>query len=510
MGTFNVGIDWKYDDDEQTEYTVTQYYDNLKQEMLEYQYLKHGKLSEIFAKAARLQQTEVAKSTFCVKGNVIGDSLNWDQLICIILYTDHTDLSTYFTKSFRKSSELESLSDVKKRNEKYYHWSKILKDTVRCWGKCSARDWGNGRLQGPFYCGLNMILSMPQFCMYLYSPTSTSAQLEVALRFAGEYGIILEMDLSGKKSSLLRAMDVSWISRYKEEDERYVSILPLLKASVLPLIHSLFFGCRHGMLDMVTHDCPINISSIREIETATNYSMIIEAITIFDNVISGNLDSYSKPSGKALKKAMPILQYLISSRGQIQYQNPHKLPLFIYRSFKAFLMDKKTIKINMLYLDEHIVDLEFLKLIFGGKGLQRYRLENDKKNYTIPDDYTNIFRLNLFQRIESITIVSVQTGNLYWSFSLLNFLTLLQNSSIEEIKMTTQLSTNKSSWISDSWTRNDSYLIQEYQRAGYHIEYQLDDGGSSASYHDDPEDEDSDEEILTYFAHYIYIRKMKR
>ena len=42
------------------------------------------------------------------------------------MYCDFSDLSRDFTLSFRKS-RFELISQIKKRNQKYYHWSKILK-----------------------------------------------------------------------------------------------------------------------------------------------------------------------------------------------------------------------------------------------------------------------------------------------------------------------------------------------------------------------------------------------
>ena len=63
---------------------------------------------------------------------------------------------------------------------------------------------------------------MPQFNIHLYSPTSTSVRIEVALRFFGESGMILEMNNCKGAGRILQGMDCSWFSRYPEEDERYV------------------------------------------------------------------------------------------------------------------------------------------------------------------------------------------------------------------------------------------------------------------------------------------------
>ena len=40
--------------------------------------------------------------------------------------------------------------------------------------------------------------------------------------FSGESGMVLELDNSEGHCQDLRGMDVSWISRYREEDERCV------------------------------------------------------------------------------------------------------------------------------------------------------------------------------------------------------------------------------------------------------------------------------------------------
>lgn len=65
---------------------------------------------------------------------------------------------------------------------------------------------------------MNVVLNVPQFNIYLISPTSTTVHLEVATRFSGEHGMILEFDNSKGNAQLLKGMDCSWISRYKEDE----------------------------------------------------------------------------------------------------------------------------------------------------------------------------------------------------------------------------------------------------------------------------------------------------
>ena len=56
--------------------------------------------------------------------------------------------------------------------------------------------------------------------MMLFLPTSTSVRIEVAMRFSGNKGLMIEMNNNGGKGKYLRGFDVSWLSLFKEEDER--------------------------------------------------------------------------------------------------------------------------------------------------------------------------------------------------------------------------------------------------------------------------------------------------
>jgi len=191
--------------------------------MLEYKHLDIVKYQEVLNKAEEFINTKIAKS---LKKKSYDDdhgaAISSNCLISIILYCDYSLLSSDFSASFRKRNSFETLKQIKKRNQKYYHWSKTLKNTVYQYGQKHYK--GNGllsKLFGPFYSGMSIVLSMPQFQIYLLSPTSTSVHKEVATIFSGNKGMILEMHNDKGDSQYLTGMDCSWISRYKEEDERY-------------------------------------------------------------------------------------------------------------------------------------------------------------------------------------------------------------------------------------------------------------------------------------------------
>eukprot|EP00483_Globobulimina_turgida_P003995 UN04003 len=144
--------------------------------------------------------------------------------------------------------------------------SRMLRELVELFGasRIGERD-GDGKLRkvlfGPFYCGMSVVLSLPEFHIRLNGPTSTSVHIEVALRFAGKLGIIIEFDNPIKSQyENLRGFNCSSFSCFSEEDER------------------LFFGGYQH----------IKITAIRIIQTRQNFRDIIHSLQILDSVISGS------------------------------------------------------------------------------------------------------------------------------------------------------------------------------------------------------------------------------
>ena len=188
-GTFSVGIDWKYsgkDDDDDDEYTVKPRYNSLKEEISHYNYLSRGEINKIFKKAKQyIKESTIAKSLteyddydydYDDDDDPKDNPITLDALICIIMYCDYSLLSRDFSLSFRKRNEFELISQIKKRNQKYYHWSKILKNTIDKYGQSHHLNKGllSNMTDGPFYCGMSIVLNIPQFNMFIYCPLSTS------------------------------------------------------------------------------------------------------------------------------------------------------------------------------------------------------------------------------------------------------------------------------------------------------------------------------------------------
>ena len=214
-----------------SELYVDKKYETFKEEILNY-HGGHFNIShyntEVLPKATAYLSTDYGKQIKANTGmapphyEIPNDSLiSISHLISIIMYCDYTKLSASFSSTFRKQHTFETLAQIKNRNSTYFWFSKLLRETVELFGEYSYF----GKLVGPFYCGLSMVLNMSSFFIRLYSPTSTSKSLQVAMKFSGDDGVIMKLDnpKGSEQCTYLRGFNCDWISRFKEEQERYSS-----------------------------------------------------------------------------------------------------------------------------------------------------------------------------------------------------------------------------------------------------------------------------------------------
>ena len=80
---------------------------------------------------------------------------------------------------------------------------------------------------------MSVAMNIPSFSMRLSSPTSTSMQISVAIKFSGREGMVITLNnpatrdkcggnvTGGYEYGWLRSFNCSWISKFKEEEERY-------------------------------------------------------------------------------------------------------------------------------------------------------------------------------------------------------------------------------------------------------------------------------------------------
>eukprot|EP01083_Nonionella_stella_P224151 798150_1 len=176
-------------------------YATFKEEISHYKYVSLKQYGKIIVKVKQYIQADVLKQTIathygtkhCSYDIKTHDPIHFDHLLALVLYTDYTELSSAFSSTFRKCDPFETITSVKQRNGVYYWMSRRLRECVEIFGQCRGYKRSDKRynkdkgteLLGPFYCGMSAVMSMPSFSMRLCSPTSTSKQIEVAMKFSG-------------------------------------------------------------------------------------------------------------------------------------------------------------------------------------------------------------------------------------------------------------------------------------------------------------------------------------
>ena len=214
---------------------------------------------------------------------------------------------------------------------------------------------------------------------------------------------------------------------------------------------------------------PINITSIRIIESCTNYEEIVSAITTLDNVLSGHL--YYEISPVLCKTYASILNHLLYDKDR------RSLDPFIYSTFHTFVENKTEIRISMEKLNDYLSQ-EFLELLF-------YRFDEPKTvppeaydypypswedpvmvPYVLQDDDTNLLKKELFNVFHNVSVVKIggsqnfgdKRNGIYWAFSLQKLLDVMNNTNIKQLEILTPS-------VSLSWSGREYYRYREISKS---------------------------------------------
>ena len=107
-----------------------------------------------------------------------GTQISIEHIISLLAYTNYTDHSAAFSSTFRRSSMFESDESLKLRHRNFYHWSKLLRELVECYGQ----QFGDVADHLPIlYHGVSKSLVFDSTYLRLHGPLSTTAGLFVYL-----------------------------------------------------------------------------------------------------------------------------------------------------------------------------------------------------------------------------------------------------------------------------------------------------------------------------------------
>eukprot|EP01084_Bolivina_argentea_P279155 477210_1 len=323
-------------------------YESLKQEILNNNLfiLQLQQYDQSVIKINKFINTDKAKQTkSCQRptqrdplqyGITANSLITFNHLLAITLYCDWSELARAFSKSFRKTSSYQPIIEVKEKNSEYGNWSKLIRESVEYFGWKGFGDvkgnWMNlnrsfitNELIGPFFCGMSFIMIMPSFNIRLCGPTSTSRQKQVATKFGGDKGIIMQLNNNcTEMNGELRGFYCSWLSNYPQEDE------------------VLFAGGEYR----------IRIESVFIIDSKQKFEKFVHAFYFFDCMLNGSILGRHQKY-KVTENYFEIINNLIKRKLKGKIEN-NIYSQYIHDTFASFTDNKYEIFMNLHEIDTNL------------------------------------------------------------------------------------------------------------------------------------------------------------
>ena len=381
-----------------------------------------------------------------------------EHLLAVILYCDWSQLCTAFSRTFRKTHQYQSILAVKQNNTEYAIWSRLLREAVEIYGD-NGDDFEieNGRImykaRGPFFCGMNIVMPIPEFNIRLCAPTSTSKQIEVATRFGGDRGIIIELNnIDHEFSTQLCSFNCSLFSNYTGENEH------------------LFFGGAYR----------IKITTIRKIKTLENFYMFFKPLYHFHCMVTGTTwdPSLYGISPKLTCDDKDILEKLICKKlfsnfgGNVLQQLTHlKYKNMGYRNvFCEYISDVFDAFTN--HQTQIIIDLHEIALFYSEiADLIKLPVEDTNLDH----NNLSVVIFKLFKNMRDLIIYSTGgSGPIIkqYRFNILNLLSNVESSMTHWLKITIYTYPGYC-WISNQIEGLDKYLSQSNEKYNkFHIDWE--------------------------------------
>eukprot|EP01084_Bolivina_argentea_P103110 184715_1 len=239
---------------------------------------------------------------------------------------------------------------------------------------------------------------MSAFAIRLNGPSSTSKQLEVAIKFATTDGIIIQLNNKKSTSVAERFFNCSWISRYGvEENER------------------LFFGGRFKL--------EIESVRIRDIgkegKKWRNYGTVMNALYSFDSMLSGDCSMKTKIKGKDIDTLVSLMNYFLE-------KDLNKFDKYVSDTFYLFCNGKTQITLNLDDVYHNITKPKFIQLLMY--SVRQWKTSGKISYFDAMYKKDNLFKPMLFQLFKQLKEIIIYAQPAYL-FHLRQFLSIITSSS---------------------------------------------------------------------------------
>jgi len=296
-------------------------YKNLKEEMLNngisskiyrIAWIKASKLlksSDPLKKMISNLATNAGTKPITYDDNMRPDlALNIDNILSIIFYVDYDEMAFKLKSTFMRLNNNESDISLKMRHSEFHNWSKIMTETISCYGVPLRFT----KIDNLYHNTEFMHYSV--FTSVFNAPTSMTRYLEVAAMYCEEDGVILEMAQYPKIRP--KYFDTSLVSSYGYE-------------------HELLF---------VASDKSMDIQSIRIIQENEDHKLFIKAMRLFNKVTNATILSVMERCERT-ESDFIIIHRLIN--------NYNNFPSYMNESFREFCASKRRIRMDTYCLKDN-------------------------------------------------------------------------------------------------------------------------------------------------------------
>ena len=191
--------------------------------------------------------------------------------------------------------------------------------------------------------------------------------------------------------------------------------------------------------------------------------MIIIALSYFDSIISGNRDPYTSRqiTDKHVSMLLGLFNHELNDDDggkEMQFDD------YLLATFKTFIHHKAQIVLDYNDVDYILTNSKIRDIIMYPMAKSKEKRDGN--------DTINLFKpsiLQIFTKVKSITL-NISNGYECWSISLVKLLSIIKDTSVQQVHVSLGSSKSLTEWIKSEWESSEK-LTSLYKKSGFTIQY---------------------------------------
>eukprot|EP01084_Bolivina_argentea_P290928 499892_1 len=228
---YNFGQRFQYEDSKNRFYVLPKY-TNIKQELVDNKICKISVdiYHQEYNKCMQFMKTKQVKNMH-MRGDIYNHkmslSISPNHILSLLIYCNCDEFQNKWSSTYRRIPSNEDDLSLRKRHSYFYFVSKYLNILVEDFGDRLIEYKNNNK---SFFHGVSKILYFTKTCAQFHGPLSTSTDINVAVNFSNNIGIILQLQyLSSTYPLKAKYFNCAFFSDYPNEREcLFVGGIPMM------------------------------------------------------------------------------------------------------------------------------------------------------------------------------------------------------------------------------------------------------------------------------------------